>query len=78
MDHNSTRPKGKIKVDYNQYDEAVQKLKPKVYREGDLFSCLSGPDKETGVYGSGNTLEAAINAWRLALQERFRRLKGEG
>lgn len=66
-----------IKIDYSQYDEAVQKLKPKVYREGDLFSCLSGPDPETGVYGSGDTPQAAIQSWRSALEERFRRVKGE-
>lgn len=77
MGNDSINPQGNIEVDYSLYDEAVQKLKPKVYRQGDSFCCLSGPDKETGIFGSGGTPDAAIQAWRSALEERFKRLHGE-
>jgi len=77
MENDSIDPQGQIEVDYSQYDEAVQKLKPKVYQQDDVFCCLSGPDKETGIFGSGDTLDAAIQAWKSALEERFKRLHGE-
>lgn len=78
MAADSVNPNNKIEIDYNRYDQAVQKLKPRVYLDGPTFCCLSGPDPETGVFGSGNTLEAAIQSWRHALEERFKRINGEG
>lgn len=77
MGNDSIDPKGQIRVDYSQYDEAVEKLKPKVYQQGDVFCCLSGPDQETGIFGLGDTVDAAIHSWKSALEERFSRLRGE-
>lgn len=77
MENDSIDLQGQIEVDYSQYDEAVQKLKPKVYQQGDVFCCLSGPDQETGIFGSGDTIDAAIQSWKSALEERFRHLHGE-
>lgn len=74
---NSIDPQGQIEVDYSQYDEAVEKLKPKVYQQGDGFCCLSGQDQETGIFGRGDTIDAAIQSWKSALEERFMRLHGE-
>jgi len=77
MASNSIDPHVIIKVDYSQYDEEVQKLKPTLFREENSYCCLSGPDRETGIFGCGYTVEAAIEEWRCALEERFRRLNGE-
>jgi len=73
----SVNPNNKIEIDYNRYDQAVQKLKPVLYLDGTTFCCLSGPDRETGIFGNGNTLEEAIQNWRSALEERFKRINGE-
>jgi hypothetical protein len=67
-----------IEIDYSVYDEEVQKLKPRVYQEGDIFCCLSGPDSETGVFGTGASPDAAIKSWRESLQQRFDRINGVG
>ncbi|MBB2147462.1 hypothetical protein [Pedobacter gandavensis] len=77
MATNSINPNAKIEIDYSRYDQAVQKLKPTVYLDGTTFCCLSGPDRETGIFGSGDTLEGAIQDWRSALEERFKRINGE-
>jgi hypothetical protein len=66
-----------IDIDYSTYDEEVQKLKPRVYREGNIFCCLSGPDPETGIFGTGESPDSAIISWRKNLQERFDRIIGE-
>lgn len=51
MENDSIDPQGRIEMDYSQYDEAVQKLKPKAYQEGDIFCCLSGPDSGAEIHG---------------------------
>jgi|GEM_PF-4672492 hypothetical protein len=66
-----------VEIDYSRYDAQTQKLEPAVYRQGDVFAALSGPDRETGIYGEGDTPDAAIKAWRSALQERFDKLHGD-
>lgn len=53
-----------MQIDYLQYDRQTQRLKPAVYKKGNAFYALSGPDPETGIYGSGETPDAAIRSWR--------------
>ena len=77
MASNSIDPHLIVNVDYSQYDEEVQKLKPTLFREENGFCCLSGPDRETGIFGCGVSVYAAIEAWRSALEERLMRLNGE-
>lgn len=74
----NTDPKANqlVDIDYSAYDEEVQKLKPRVYADGEVFSCLSGPDAETGIFGTGVSPDAAIKSWRENLQERFDRING--
>lgn len=74
MSTNSIHPEDKVEIDYSAYDLRTQKLKPTVYRLGDSFGCLSGPDPETGIFGRGDSPDAAVKAWRNALQERLNRL----
>lgn len=63
------------KVDFN-YDNAdvpemVKILRPLVYKEGNTFSCLLGPDLKTGIYGGGNTAEEAVRKWAEILEKRI-------
>lgn len=66
-----------IEIDYSQYDIAAQKMQPTVYKDGDSFSCLSGPDPETGIFGSGDTPAAAIDNWKSALDNKLKRFMGD-
>lgn len=71
------RTHSSIDIDYSKYDEETQKLKPRVYQEGTIFCCLSGPDSETGIFGTGASPDAAVKSWRTNLQQRFDRINGE-
>lgn len=78
MAKNSIDPDKRVDIDYAEYDLETQKLQPTVYKEdGNSFGCLTGPDPETGIYGHGDTPEAAITAWRSELENRFKRLHGD-
>lgn len=74
---NLNNPGDILEIDYSRYDPQTQKLQPTVYRECTAFGALTGPDRETGIYGQGDTPDEAIKAWRSALQERFDKLHGE-
>lgn len=78
MVRNSINPDDRVDIDYSGYDIETQKLQPTVYKEDEnSFGCLTGPDPETGIYGQGDTPEAAILAWRSKLEDRFTRLHGD-
>lgn len=70
-------PDNIIEIDYSQHDVAAQKMQPTVYKDGDSFSCLSGPDRETGIFGSGDTPAAAIDNWKLALDHKLKKFTGD-
>ncbi len=71
------RPDQIIDIDFSQYDVAAQKMQPTVYKDGDSFSCLSGPDPETGIFGSGDTPAAAIDNWKSALENKLKKFRGD-
>jgi len=62
-----------VTIDYENKDVPVlvQDLKPQVYKDGDSFCCLLGPDPQAGVFGCGNDVDAALNDWVLHLRERI-------
>lgn len=43
-------------------------LRPVVFKEGNGYCCLLGPDPQTGVMGCGDTPEAAIADWDARLR----------
>lgn len=63
-----------ISFEQNWVPQKAQKLQPQVYKDGDLFCCLFGPDPETGIFGCGNTPEAAVLDWEKELEKRIARL----
>jgi hypothetical protein len=44
-------------------------LHPIVFKEGNMFCCLLGPNPQTGVMGCGDTAELALADWNEQLKE---------
>jgi hypothetical protein len=44
-------------------------LHPILFKEGDKFCCLLGPNPQTGVMGCGDTAEGAVKDWDQRLKE---------
>jgi hypothetical protein len=65
-----------VSVDFNQdwVPAKAKKLKPQVFKDGDSYCCLFGPDPEVGIYGCGDTPENAILDWEKDLEKRMERL----
>lgn len=63
-----------VPIDFESEDLPlpVRQFKPALYKEGELFCCILGPDPETGVYACGATEDGAINKWIAALNERMK------
>lgn len=62
-----------VPVDFESQDlsRRIKELRPVVWREGTDFCCLLGPDPQEGIFGCGNTAEAAMNDWETHLRERI-------
>lgn len=54
----------------------IRQFKPTLYREGEAFVCVLGPDEETAIYGRGSTEDEALQDWETAFNERLKS-KGE-
>lgn len=48
---------------------AAKALHPVVFREGDSFCALLGPDPQAGVFGCGSTPKQALSDWDEHLKE---------
>ncbi|QHS63830.1 hypothetical protein [Chitinophaga agri] len=59
-----------IHVDYSQENlpASVKNFQPSVYRDGEMYHCILGTDKEQGVFGSGKSVEEAMSEWDKAYQ----------
>jgi hypothetical protein len=54
----------KIDIDYNDiFPLSVGKLRPQVFRDGDHYCCLLGPNPAEGVFGCGETVTEALLDW---------------
>jgi hypothetical protein len=53
--------------------ENVRALRPLVWHDHNAYCALLGPDAESGVFGSGETVDAALEQWSWNLQERMLR-----
>ena len=54
-----------------EVNRTLKNLQPVVYKDGDQYNCLLGPDLEQGILGRGATPDAAILQWEANLQERI-------
>jgi hypothetical protein len=64
-----------VVVDFDDVSlpENVRTLKPLVWHDNDAYCALLGPDPESGVFGRGETVHAALEQWNWNLQERMLR-----
>ena len=55
-------PEDIITYDPNQIGvpSSVKMLKPMLYKDGDAFCLLAGPDPQSGTFGCGPTVESAM------------------
>jgi hypothetical protein len=76
MDKNTYEQLEPVEFNFEQswVPDKARKLKPAVYKNGDQYCCIFGPDPEVGIYGCGNSPEEAIIDWERDLEKRIERL----
>lgn len=64
----------KVQIDFsdNKIPESVKTFQPVLFKDGDSFCCVLGPDPQEGVYGCGNTPIAALKDWDKSLRQRMK------
>lgn len=64
--------KERIHVDYTKeaIPDSVKNFQPDAYRDGDQYYIILGDNIESGVFGSGATLEEAMQKWDEAYKEK--------
>jgi len=62
-----------IEIDYSDegYPEKARKLNPHVFKDGDCYYCIYGPDSQVGIFGCGDTPLEAIEDWEYDLEQRI-------
>jgi hypothetical protein len=62
-----------VELDYENevYPLPVRDFRPAVYKNGDSFCCLLGPDPQAGIFGCGATVDEAIQEWTRHFRERM-------
>lgn len=62
-----------VEVDYEKgaYSEEAKEFRPAVWKDGDSFCALLGPDPQTGIFGCGDSLEDALRDWTHEYQHRL-------
>lgn len=65
MDQMKVDEKAKIALNYEDPDlpGSVSQFKPILFKEGDSYCVLLGPDPQEGVFGCGDSPEAAMKDW---------------
>ncbi len=65
-----------IEIDYADvgYPAKARKLKPHVFKDGNAYCCIYGPDPQVGIFGCGDTPLEAIEDWEADLEKRIERL----
>ncbi len=73
MEQMSIDPESRIDIDYEDWPltSATQKLQPIVFKEGDSFCCLLGPDPIEGIFGCGSSAYEAVTDWEQHLHDRM-------
>jgi hypothetical protein len=73
MEQMKIDPRSRIEIDYNDWPltTATQKLQPVVFKEGDSFYCLLGPDPIEGIFGCGTTAYEAVTDSEQQLHDRL-------
>ena len=63
----------KVEIDFTTWEipSPATILQPLVFREGNSYHCLLGPNLEEGVLGEGDTPYSAIQNWEINLKQRI-------
>jgi len=79
MEQMQINPDTRIEIDYQDWPvtAATQRLKPVVFKEGNSFCCLLGPDPRAGIFGCGDTAYEAVNNWEQQLRDRLENAQPE-
>lgn len=61
-----------VTIDFDAKDipASVKEFRPAVFKDGNSFCCLLGPDPQKGIFGCGSTTDEALADWDLDLKER--------
>lgn len=64
-----------VSVDYESpsLPPLFQQFRPAVFRDGDRFCCILGPDKARGIYGCADSADQVIKDWEMRARERVSR-----
>ncbi len=62
----------KVNIDFtdDNIPDSVKTFQPVLFKDGNTFCCVLGPDERDGVYGCGETPLAALKDWDKKLQQR--------
>lgn len=66
-----------VPVNYESLDlpATVRQFKPTVFKEGNMYCCILGPDRQKGVFASGSSVKEAIRNWDANVHIRLNRHK---
>jgi hypothetical protein len=61
----------RVDIDYSdvQLPESVKTFQPLLFKEGNSYCCVLGPDPQAGVFGCGDTPIHALQDWDKHLKE---------
>ena len=64
----------KVDIDFadNHIPESVKTFQPVLFKDGDAYCCVLGPDPQDGVFGCGKTVIAALKDWDKSLRKRMK------
>ena len=64
----------KVNIDFadNKIPESVKTLQPLLFKDGDSYCCVLGPDPQEGVFGCGKTPIEALKDWDKSLKQRMK------
>jgi hypothetical protein len=61
----------RVDIDYSNKEipESVKTFQPLLYKDGDSYCCVLGPDPQLGIFGCGDTPIHALEDWDKHLKE---------
>lgn len=73
MEQLNIPPELQIPINYQAAEVSgmVKNLRPVLFRKGELYCCLLGPDIESGITGQGRNPQKAISDWERKVTDRI-------
>jgi hypothetical protein len=66
-------PNDLVAINYEEsgFPSSFLAFKPLVFRDGQIYCCLLGPNPQEGIFGFGNSVDYAISNWDLEFKKRL-------